>query len=62
MTAILGARERHEREVKKKFQEKEGEARRQLERLIDEEGKLKLDVAGYYGKQKRSRKNSGVSK
>ena len=47
MTAILRARERHEQEVKEKFQEKESEARRQLERLIDEEGKQKLDVEGY---------------
>ena len=50
--AILGARERHGQEVKEKSQEKESEARRQLERLIDEEGKLKLDVEGYYGKHK----------
>ena len=48
--AIFGARERHGWKVREK--EKESEARRWLERVIDEEEKLKLDVEGYYGKQK----------
>ena len=50
--AILGARERHGWEVREKSQEKKSEARRRLEKVIDEEEKLKLDVEGYYGKQK----------
>ena len=52
MRAILEAREKHRQEAREKSEEKESEVRRQLERSADEEDRSKLDVDGYYGKQK----------